>query len=65
MKIETDKRANAIYIYLQNKEDIVKPLKTKEIGSGVYVDIDANGDIFGIELLGYGEVEIEEISKKS
>jgi len=50
MKITIDKRAHASYIYVQNKEDIKKPLKTKDIG-GVYVDYDKDGELFGIEVL--------------
>lgn len=47
MKIEYDKKADAMYMYLSKKE--IK--KTVPINSSIIVDIDAKGRLVGIELL--------------
>jgi uncharacterized protein YuzE len=43
--------------YIRIKEDFKKPLKTKEIGAGVYADYDADDELVGIEVMGTIEVE--------
>jgi len=47
MKITFDKKADAMYIYLQNK----KVFKTKQVTDDTIVDMDKNGNVIGIELL--------------
>jgi uncharacterized protein YuzE len=47
MKITLDKKADAMYIYLQEK----KVSKTKQITDDTIVDMDKNGNVIGIELL--------------
>ena len=39
----------ASYIYLT--DDFKKPLRTKDVGNGVYLDYDANDVLVGIEIL--------------
>lgn len=47
MKIEYDKRADALYVYFRE----IEVAKSKEIEEGVVVDFDQNGHIVGIEIL--------------
>ncbi|MEO0183898.1 MAG: DUF2283 domain-containing protein [candidate division WOR-3 bacterium] len=47
MKIEFDKQADALYIYMQERP--VK--KTKEIEEGILVDFDEDNRLIGIEIL--------------
>lgn len=47
MKITFDKKADAMYIYLQAK----KVFKTKQVTNDTIVDMDKNGNVIGIELL--------------
>lgn len=47
MKITFDKKADAMYIYLQTK----KVFKTKQVTDDTIVDMDKNGNVIGIELL--------------
>lgn len=47
MKITFDKKADAMYIYLQNK----KVFKTKQVTDDTIVDMDKKGNVIGIELL--------------
>jgi uncharacterized protein YuzE len=47
MKIEYDKKADAVYIYLQEKE----AAKTIELSEIVKVDLDKEGKLIGIEVL--------------
>ncbi len=47
MKIEFDKQADALYIYIQEK-----PVnKTKEIEEGILVDFDEENRLIGLEIL--------------
>lgn len=48
MKITYDKTASAMYIELKNA-----PVeRTKEVSGNVLIDVDKNGSILGIEILG-------------
>ena len=47
MRIEYDREADAVYIYLQEKE----VSKTIELSHGVNIDLDAQGRLIGIEVL--------------
>ena len=47
MKIEYDKKADAVYIYLQEKE----AAKTIELSEPVKVDLDKEGKLIGVEVL--------------
>ena len=47
MKIEYDTKADAVYIYLQEKE----AAKTIELSEIVKVDLDKEGKLIGIEVL--------------
>ena len=47
MKITFDKKADAMYIYLQTK----KVFKTKQVTNDTIVDMDKEGNVIGIELL--------------
>ncbi|MEW6200764.1 MAG: DUF2283 domain-containing protein [bacterium] len=51
MKIEYSKQADALYIYL--KEAYVK--RSREIEDGIVIDLDENGHLIGIEVLGVSE----------
>jgi len=56
MKIKISEGAS----YISILDLLVKPLKTKDIGNGIFVDYDANGEVYGIEILGNMEIEYEE-----
>ena len=43
--------ADAMYIYLREG----KVAKTKEVNDHVFVDVDSNNDIIGIEMIGVSE----------
>lgn len=47
MKIEFDKQADALYIYIQEKE----VAKTKEIEEGLLIDFDKDNLLIGVEIL--------------
>jgi len=47
MKIEYDKKADAVYIYLQEKE----AAKTIELSETVKVDLDKEGKLIRVEVL--------------
>ena len=47
MMIEYDKKADAVYIYLQEKE----AAKTIELSEIVKIDLDKEGKLIGIEVL--------------
>jgi len=51
MKIEYSKQADALYIYL--KETYVA--RSREIENGIIIDLDENGFLIGIEVLGVSE----------
>jgi uncharacterized protein YuzE len=51
MKIEYDKKLDALYIRLRD----VKPADSKDIEEGVTVDLDKEGHIVGIEILDASE----------
>lgn len=47
MKIQYDKKADAMYIYLRKG----KVAKTIKINNRVFVDVDKRGNVIGIEML--------------
>jgi len=47
MKIEYDRDADAVYIYLKETE----VHKTIEISEGINIDLDFNGNLIGIEII--------------
>lgn len=47
MKIQYDKKADAMYIYLREG----KIAKTIKINNRVFVDVDKKGNVIGIEML--------------
>ena len=47
MKIEYDKRADALYVYFRE----IEVARSKEVEEGVVIDLDKNGHIVGIEIL--------------
>jgi uncharacterized protein YuzE len=51
MKIEYDKEVDALYIRIQEKE----VSRTKEIEEGVNLDMDDQGKIIGLEIIGATE----------
>jgi len=48
MKIEYDRDADALYIYIQQTE----VGKSIEISDGINIDLDFNGNLIGIEIIG-------------
>ncbi|MGA1864760.1 MAG: DUF2283 domain-containing protein [bacterium] len=48
MKIEYDREVDALYIRIQEKE----VYRTKELEEGVNLDIDEEGKIIGLEIVG-------------
>jgi uncharacterized protein YuzE len=51
MKIEYDKEVDALYIRIQEK----KVARTKEIEEGINLDLDAEGRVIGLEIIGATE----------
>ena len=51
MKIEYDKEVDALYIRIQEK----KVARTKEVEEGINLDIDEDGKIIGLEIIGATE----------
>lgn len=51
MKIEYDKEVDALYIRIQEK----KVARTREIEEGINLDIDEDGKIIGLEIIGATE----------
>jgi len=51
MKIEYDKEVDALYIRIQEK----KVSHTKEIEEGINLDIDEDGKVIGLEIIGAAE----------
>jgi len=47
MKIEFDKQADALYIYIQEKPVV----KTKEVEDGIIIDLDKDNRLIGLEVL--------------
>jgi uncharacterized protein YuzE len=41
----------ASYIYVKEWNDSFKPLKTKELANGIYLDYNKDGELVGIEVL--------------
>jgi len=63
MKIQYDKQADAMYIYLKEKGKIEETVKVNE---NIFVDVDKKGNIIGIELLEISkQVPQKEINKIS
>ena len=48
MKIEYDNEVDALYIRIQDKQ----VCRTQEIEEGVNVDLDENGAVIGLEIIG-------------
>ncbi|EQB63110.1 MAG: hypothetical protein RBG1_1C00001G0689 [candidate division Zixibacteria bacterium RBG-1] len=51
MKITYDPKADALYIQFR----IGKSKNTKKLQDGILVDLDKNGKLFGIEIIGVSE----------
>lgn len=41
----------ASYIYVKEWDDSFKPLTTKPLANGIYLDYNKNGELVGIEIL--------------
>ena len=41
----------ASYLSVREFEEYMKPLKTEDLGNGIYIDFDKDGEIVGIEIL--------------
>lgn len=41
----------ASYIYVKEWDDSFRPLKTKELANGIYLDYNKDGELVGIEIL--------------
>lgn len=52
MKIETDSEARSTYIYLNQKSKVANTIAAPE-GSSWCIDLDEEGRVIGIGLLGY------------
>jgi uncharacterized protein YuzE len=60
MKIHYDPRADALYLKFQ--DGVAR--RTKKVEEGVLVDLDANGRLYGIEIIGMkGRIPIPELGK--
>lgn len=51
MKIEYDREVDALYIRIQEK----KVSRTKEIEEGINIDLDEEGKVIGLEIIGATE----------
>ncbi|MCL4557774.1 MAG: DUF2283 domain-containing protein [Deltaproteobacteria bacterium] len=51
MKIEYDKEVDSLYIRIQEK----KVTRTKELEEGINIDLDAQGKLIGLEIIGVTE----------
>lgn len=58
MKITFDPEADALYFELHP----AKVAQTKEVGEGIYLDFDEEGDLRGIEVL-YASARAPEVAK--
>jgi uncharacterized protein YuzE len=47
----------ASYIYVKEWDESFKPLKTKDLANGIYLDYNKDGELVGIEILDNLEVE--------
>lgn len=60
MRIHYDPRADALYLKFQ--EGVAR--RTKKVEEGVLVDLDGNGRLYGIEIIGMrGRIPIPELGK--
>jgi uncharacterized protein YuzE len=41
----------ASYLHVKEWDDSFKPLKTKELANGIYLDYNKDGELVGIEIL--------------
>ena len=55
MRLEYDKEANALYIYLRGKIPEGGAARTLELAPGVYLDADRAGRILGVEFLDFAD----------
>jgi uncharacterized protein YuzE len=55
MRLEYDKEANALYIYLRGKIPEGGVARTVELEPGVYLDADGAGRILGVEFLDFAD----------
>src|SRR5215213_5509874 len=58
MRLEYDKEANALYIYLRGKIPEGGVARTVELEPGVYLDADGAGRILGVEFLELGNFRV-------
>ena len=58
MRLEYDKEANALYIYLRGKIPQGGAARTVELAPGVYLDADRAGRILGVEFLELGNFRV-------
>jgi uncharacterized protein YuzE len=47
----------ASYIYVKEWDDSFKPLTTKPLDNGIYLDYNKDGELIGIEIIGRLETE--------
>ena len=60
MKISYDAKADALYIKFQDGS----VARTRKVEEGMLVDVDANGRLFGIEIIGMkGRIPIPELAR--
>jgi uncharacterized protein YuzE len=60
MKISYDARADALYIKFQEG----RASRTRKVEEGLLVDLDENGRLYGIEIIGMkGRIPIPELGK--
>ena len=55
MRLEYDKEANALYIYLRGDLPEGGAARTVELAPGVYLDADGAGRILGVEFLDFAD----------
>jgi len=63
--ITIDHGVDAIYVYFKRKAKVARTIERETKDAIVNVDLDENGDVIGIELIGVGEIEIGQILKKA
>ncbi len=57
LTVQFDTQIPAIYVYLRDPKGF-RAARSLEVGPGVVADLDTNGKLIGVELLGPGSLEV-------
>lgn len=62
--IVVDNQANAVYIYF-NRGKVAKTIARSTRGSILNIDLDAHGEVVGIEAVGASEIQLDKIMERA